>query len=161
MAGSRGLTFPLGQCCIVESVSMNQRLTIKEAADKFGMTPKAIRYYERIGIIHKPERTLSGYRIYSPDDLKRLAFIAQAKSLGFTLKEIKQILIIRTTGKDPCGHYHQLFKLHREEISKKIENLIKFRDDLERYYHSLKIIPGQTEGCDICESSNDQNKERR
>jgi MerR family mercuric resistance operon transcriptional regulator len=71
-------------------------LTIGELARAAGVNVETVRYYERRGLIEEPPRSPSGYRQYSPDDLWRLQFIARAKQLGFTLREITEIF-----GDDP------------------------------------------------------------
>ena len=63
-------------------------LTIGELAQRAGVNVETVRYYERRGLIDEPPRSPSGYRQYSGDDLWRLQFIARAKRLGFTLREI-------------------------------------------------------------------------
>lgn len=67
-------------------------LTIGGLADAAGVNVETIRYYERRGLIEEPPRSPSGYRQYSQDDLWRLRFIGRAKSLGFTLAEIGELL---------------------------------------------------------------------
>jgi DNA-binding transcriptional MerR regulator len=67
-------------------------LTIGRLADAAGVNVETIRYYERRGLLDEPARTRSGYRQYGSDALWRLTFIARAKSLGFTLAEVKQLL---------------------------------------------------------------------
>lgn len=67
-------------------------LTIGKLAEAAGVHVETIRYYERRGLLPAPPRTPAGYRLYSPDDLWRLQFIARGKALGFTLTEIADIL---------------------------------------------------------------------
>lgn len=131
---------------------MDRHYTIGAVATMLKMTPKAIRHYERIGLIQEPARSPSGYRLYSSRELEQLAFVSKAKALGFTLKEIKQIIGLRMNGKDPCAHVRQLFQSRLAEISQQIESLIRFRAELTDYYNSLRVVPGQMEECDICES---------
>ena len=69
-----------------------ERLLIGEVAELLGITPKAIRHYEKLGLLGKPGRSESGYRLYSADDLLRLHRIRKLQSLGLSLKRIKGIL---------------------------------------------------------------------
>jgi DNA-binding transcriptional MerR regulator len=69
-----------------------ERLLIGEVAGLLGVTPKAIRHYEKLGLIEKPERSASGYRLYTADDLLRLQQIKRLRSLGFSLERIEGIL---------------------------------------------------------------------
>jgi DNA-binding transcriptional MerR regulator len=70
---------------------MNDDLTIGEAGDLLGVSRKAIRHYEKIGLI-RPKRAENGYRTYGPDDVLRLARIRQLQSLGLSLERIKRVL---------------------------------------------------------------------
>ena len=69
-----------------------ERLLIGEVAELVGITPKAIRHYEKLGLLGKPGRSESGYRLYSADDLLRLHRIKKLRSLGLSLERIRGIL---------------------------------------------------------------------
>src|SRR6266852_308449 len=73
---------------------------IGEAARRVGCTVETVRFYERRGLLAQPARKPSGYRLYAEEDIARLQFIRKAKKLGFTLKEIKELLTLRP---DPVG----------------------------------------------------------
>lgn len=64
-------------------------MKIGELAKRAGMSPKIIRHYESMGLVPKPKRTSSGYRIYQENDYHTLLFVKQARKLGFPLSEIK------------------------------------------------------------------------
>src|SRR5438552_11453619 len=68
-------------------------MQIGELAKRGGVSIQTVRYYERCGLLPKPERKPSRYRIYGEKDVHRLQFIRHAKALGFTLDEIKHVLI--------------------------------------------------------------------
>ena len=59
-----------------------------------GVNKETLRFYERKGLLRKPERTEAGYRLFDSTDVERLSFIKNAKSLGFSLSEIKQLISI-------------------------------------------------------------------
>lgn len=68
-------------------------LQIGEAAARVGLTHRTLRYYEELGLLHPASRMEGGFRLYSPDDVERLAFIKNLRDvLGFTLAEIKDML---------------------------------------------------------------------
>jgi DNA-binding transcriptional MerR regulator len=71
--------------------TMNDDLTIGEAGDLLGVSRKAIRHYEKIGLI-RPRRAENGYRAYGPEDVLRLARIRQLQSLGLSLERIRRVL---------------------------------------------------------------------
>src|SRR3990172_10251672 len=83
----------LGQ---TEDKEMEEKpLFIGKVAKKTSVNPKTIRYYEGINLLPKPKRERNNYRFYSHDTVTRLNFIKKAQSLGFTLREIKEILALR------------------------------------------------------------------
>jgi DNA-binding transcriptional MerR regulator len=69
-----------------------ETLSIGQLATAAGVNVETVRYYERRGLLAEPPRTAAGYRQYSAADVWRLQFIARAKSLGFTLAEIQELL---------------------------------------------------------------------
>jgi MerR family transcriptional regulator, copper efflux regulator len=73
-------------------------MRIGELAELAGISTKAIRYYEQIGILAPPARTSSGYRTYDETALRRLRFVRAARAVGFTLGEIRQIIAFRDDG---------------------------------------------------------------
>ena len=79
------------------------RLTIGEVAEEANVNIETLRYYERRGIVPKPPRSVSNYRLYPEETVKRVLFIKSAQELGFTLKEIKQLLSLRASPRARCG----------------------------------------------------------
>jgi MerR family gold-responsive transcriptional activator of gol and ges genes len=67
-------------------------MNIGVASKASGVTAKMIRYYESIGVIPEPDRRESGYRDYSPDDVRRLTFVRRARELGFSMEDIGELL---------------------------------------------------------------------
>jgi MerR family copper efflux transcriptional regulator len=82
-------------------------MKIGQVAKSAGITVEAIRFYEKEGLIEAPSRTSSGYRNYSADQTQIISFIKKAKELGFSLKEIKEILELRYTPGTTCGDIKQ------------------------------------------------------
>ena len=85
-------------------------LRIGELAERLELNPRTLRYWEQIGITPAPDRTDGGYRTYGPDDEHRLRFIRDARHLGFTLGEIKEILALRDQGQAPCQYVTALLR---------------------------------------------------
>lgn len=77
-------------------------LTIGKVARSTGLAIDTVRFYEKEGLLDKPARTASGYRHYSSDAVARLRFIRQAKQLGFSLNEIKELLALRVAPGKSC-----------------------------------------------------------
>jgi MerR family transcriptional regulator, copper efflux regulator len=84
-------------------------LFIGEVARRSGASRKALRIYEAAGILPPPQRTPSGYRLYTADALAVLSFLRQARRLGFTLSEIKRIIAIRRQGRTACSHVRDVW----------------------------------------------------
>ena len=111
-----------------------ERMKIGEVADRTGMTKPAIRYYEEEGLIDEPYRSpTSGYRKYEEEVIYRIRFIQNAKELGFTLSEIKQLLSILEDQKEVPKQFARTLSDKREEVKEKIEKLTAIKnliDDL-------------------------------
>lgn len=105
-------------------------MQIGQLADRLGLNPKTIRYYEDIGLLPEPERTPSGYRIYGDDDHERLTFIKTAQRLGITLDEVREILILRDQGDQPCGYVRNVLRRQVDEIDQRIAELRVLRRQL-------------------------------
>ena len=105
-------------------------LRIGELAADLGINPKTIRYYEEIGLLPAPERSPAGYRQYSAADGERLRFIAKAKTIGFTLREIGEILALRDGGTEPCPHVWTLLDRKLAAVDAHLRLLTGMRADL-------------------------------
>lgn len=106
---------------------------IGQVARDFGLNPRTLRYYERLRLLPVPMRSPSGYRVYDDETGKRLRFIANAKSLGLTLGEIRQIVTARSTGRLPCDSVRGILRSHVRRIDEQMAHLRALKSDL----HSL------------------------
>lgn len=100
-----------------------KRLTIGQLAKAVGVNPRTIRFYESVGLLPKPQRSESGYRLYEPAMIERLEFIQKGQSLGLTLRQIREILELGDRGNCPCGHVKKVLKLKIKELEEKIGDL--------------------------------------
>lgn len=119
-----------------------KELTIGKIAKATNTGIETIRFYEKQGLLEQPLRRPSGYRIYGDKDILRLRFIRRAKDLGFTLKEIKELLELR----DKHERKKPVLRLAESKISdieEKISSLKKMRN-------ALKIL---TSSCDHGQSN--------
>jgi MerR family transcriptional regulator, copper efflux regulator len=103
---------------------------IGEVAFRAGLTAKAIRYYERVGLLPPPRRTDSGYRDYDAAALDRLGFVLAARTAGLTLGEIRGVLALRDRGQAPCGHVLALIERRERELEARISDLARRRRGL-------------------------------
>lgn len=111
---------------------MNGGLKIGQLARRAGVTAKAIRFYERKGLLPAATRAANRYRVYGQDTAETLGFIKQATGLGLTLNEIKDILVIREGGRPPCTHVHQLLREKAAELDRKLKDLVDVRERIRR-----------------------------
>lgn len=111
---------------------MTRGLKIGELAQRAGVTAKAIRFYERRGILPPPARAANRYRVYGEEAVETLRFIKQAARLGLTLAEIKDIIAIRQGGRPPCTHVHQLLRAKAAELDRKLKDLVEVRHLIRR-----------------------------
>ncbi|HSE42999.1 MAG TPA: MerR family transcriptional regulator [Acidobacteriota bacterium] len=98
-------------------------LTVGKLAKKAGVNLQTVRYYEKRKLIPPAKRTPSGYRLYSPDVVRRILFIKRAQELGFSLREIHELLNLRRTSSNTCLQVRQRAELKIHEIEKKIDSL--------------------------------------
>ncbi|HXG35627.1 MAG TPA: MerR family transcriptional regulator [Dehalococcoidia bacterium] len=120
-------------------------ITIGELARTSQVPPRTIRFYESKGLLPRPRRSPSGYRLYDQDDRKRLVLVRQARSLGFSLSEIKGLL--RLAEHESCdsfqGRAAQSMLRKLDEVNLTIERLQRVRQELEE---SIKVLSQSCEG---------------
>ncbi|MGI8405868.1 MAG: heavy metal-responsive transcriptional regulator [Thermomicrobiales bacterium] len=104
-----------------------ESMTVGEAAKAVGVSAKAIRLWESRGLIPPAERTSAGYRTFADSDLVTLRFIRQAKSLGLTLDEIRDIIDVQHAGASPCDRVVQAIDAHLSTIDRSIADLLQLR----------------------------------
>jgi len=134
-------------------------LTIGQLAKQSESGIETIRYYEREGLIKQPlRRPGSGYRKYPTSLVERLAFIGRAKGLGFSLKEIRELLSLRDLSQTSCAPVRSQAQAKIADIQKKIEDLVAIKDVLE---HLVAVCDAQApiSECPILEAMSD-NKSR-
>ena len=106
------------------------QIRIGELAAQVGLNPRTIRYYEDMGVLPPPHRTPAGYRRYTADARTRVQFIAQAKAVGLTLGEIRDILTLKHTGQIPCTHVLALVAEKIAAIDAQLRTLSDMRQEL-------------------------------
>ncbi len=107
---------------------MGKPLTIGYLARMAGVNIETIRYYQRTGLIDEPPKPGSGYRIYPPRTIERIKFIKRAQRLGFSLKEIKELLEL---GDGHCEDVRVKAEQKRDHIDQQINELTKLRNTLD------------------------------
>lgn len=107
-------------------------LTIGQLAKQTNVHVETLRYYERRGLISKPPRTVSNYRVYSPEILRRVKFIKQAQELGFSLEEIKRLLALRAAPRAKCADVRVYAIQKMQDIQERIRSLNRMHRSLEK-----------------------------
>lgn len=111
---------------------MLKDLTIGKVAKQSGVGVETVRFYERKGLIQKPKRReTSAFRTYSPEDPLKIRFIKRAQDLGFTLKEIKQLLDLNANPRTTCAEVKRRADSKIEEVTTKIADLKKMKLSLQ------------------------------
>lgn len=106
-------------------------LTIGRLAKAAGVAIDTIRYYEREGLLPEPPRRASGYRAYPPETVRRLRFIRGAKQLGFSLKEIAELLELRNHRSDERDEVRSKAREKIRQIDQRVAEMIAIRDELK------------------------------
>jgi MerR family gold-responsive transcriptional activator of gol and ges genes len=110
-------------------------MNIGEAAKTAGVNTKFIRHYETRGIIPKASRTETGYRVYSENDVHVLRFVKQARSLGFSLAEIKKLVNLWRNKNRKSEDVKSITMKHIEALDAKIRELESIKRALENLAH--------------------------
>lgn len=110
-------------------------LTIGNLAKAAEVNVETVRYYQRVNLIVEPDKPLQGYRIYPDDTLKRIQFIKRAQQLGFSLKEIAELLQL---GEGQCEDVRHLAESKRNQIDKQINDLQNLKKTLNQLISCCK-----------------------
>lgn len=112
-------------------------MKIGDLATSVGIDIQTLRYYESQGLLAEPQRLQNGYRDYPEDAIASLKFIKKAKLVGFTLKEIKELLAIQVTKDEyTCQEVKNFTQIKLDEISKKIKELTLIKSALRKIHTS-------------------------
>jgi MerR family mercuric resistance operon transcriptional regulator len=129
-----------------------KKLTIGFVAKAADVNIETIRYYQRIGLIAEPIKPLQGFRVYPTETLKRIKFIKRAQQLGFSLKEVAELLLLGDGSTDSkCADVRQRAEQKREHIVQQINDLQNLRQTLTQFISSCKKENG-TRHCAIVET---------
>jgi MerR family mercuric resistance operon transcriptional regulator len=129
-------------------------LSIGQLSKEASVNIETVRYYERRGLLPEPKRRESGYREYSQDDVFRIKFIKRAQELGFTLKEISELLELRVDSTTTCGEVKKQAEAKIADIEEKIGALKKMKAALGKLASSCNEN-APLDGCPILEYLNE------
>ena len=109
-----------------------QRHSIGVLAKATNTKVVTIRYYERIGLLPVPSRTQGNYRVYSPEDVRRLRFIRRCRDLGFRIEQLRDLLRLSSQEDHECAEVDRITAEHLGEIEEKISDLTRLAGELRR-----------------------------
>lgn len=107
-------------------------LTIGKTALASGVKVETIRFYERRGLIPQPPKPRDGYRLYTPETIERIRFIRKAQEIGFSLREIEELLSLRAHPDADCADMRERAAAKIAEVNRKIAELKRVRVALEK-----------------------------
>ncbi len=142
---------------LFSEVILMKRLTRGELAKQSGVNSTTVRYYEKIGVLPEPLRSNAGYRIFSTESINRIRFIKQAQELGFSLKEIKELLDLRVTPKATTSDVRNRATEKIGDIGNKIKRLQEMKKSLEVLVESCCDEASASE-CPILENLSSEDK---
>src|SRR5215470_7739972 len=116
-------------------------MTIGQVAKLSGVGVETIRFYEREGLLSKPKRKESGYRLFETEVVSRIKFIKRAKQLGFSLKEIRELLSLRVHSRASGTEVKKRVESKIDQIDRRIYDLKKVRNALAQLSRSVRKSP--------------------
>ena len=129
-----------------------------DVAKKGGVNLETIRYYERRGLLPRPPRTPAGYRTFGTDAVRRLRFIKRAQELGFSLKEVKELLALRVDARTSCADVRKRAEAKIADIDQKLRALRAMKRALVRLTAAC-VGRGPVSACPILESLDQESRQ--
>lgn len=117
-------------------------MRVSEIAKALNVSADTIRYYTRIGLV-SPAKNDSGYKDYSEKDFRKLRFVIRAKSLGFSLADIKTLIEISDHGETPCPMAREVISRNLEEMSQSIEESLALFERMKQAVNAWQDMPDQ------------------
>jgi MerR family transcriptional regulator, copper efflux regulator len=127
----------------------NRQYKISDVTKETGLTADTLRYYEKIGLLKKVNRNLSGIRLYTDRDLSRLRFIQRAKTMNFSLDEITQLLQMRENPARAKKSVRVLTQNKLDEVKQHLKTLNTLHNELTLL---VNLCTGSKDGCPIIEN---------
>lgn len=125
--------------------------TVTELANRCDTTPHVVRYYTRMRLLRPKRNPENGYRLYKSEEIPWLRFIQQAKNLGYTLKEIREIMHDADDKKSPCPRVRELLLKHIVENQERLDELTALQNRMEQALKQWKEMPDDVpDGHSVC-----------
>jgi len=111
---------------------MSNHLTIGQLARETGSKAETIRYYENMGLLQPPLRSVGNYRYYGAQDQRRLSFVRRARELGFSIEQIRELIAFGEQREHECSSVDDVVKAHIADITRRIRDLQALQGKLKR-----------------------------
>ncbi len=134
----------------MSKTAVTKGYAIGQMSRRTGVNIETIRYYERITLMPKPDRTEGGNRQYNHPQLKRLFFIKRCRELGFSLKEIRTLLAMVDRDDFSCNEVHEMTVSHLSNVKKKLNDLKRLEGSLSKM--ATQCSRGDVPDCPIIDS---------
>ncbi len=131
-------------------VTKSRGYSIGAMSNETGVHIETVRYYERIALMPKPDRTGGGHRQYNHEQLKRLFFIKRGREIGFSIEELKTLLTMVDRDDISCADVHEITVDHLDQVRAKIRSLIKLESVLSDM--AAECSSGDVPECPIVEA---------
>lgn len=115
-----------------------QAMNIGQAAAASGVSAKMIRHYEQVGLVPPPQRSDAGYRRYTPSEVHSLRFIRHARGLGFSIRQIGELVGLWQDRRRPSRQVKALAQAHIDELQRKAQELLAMKATLEHLVHCCR-----------------------
>ena len=126
-------------------------IQIGELARRTGCGVETIRYYERVGVLPRPPRSAGRYRLYDTGDVRRLAFVRRARELGFTLDEVRALLVLSAANtENTCSEVREVTARHLADVRAKIADLRAMERVLSEAVRRCNA--GEVPGCPLIDT---------
>lgn len=130
---------------------MPEAIKISALARQTGVTSKAIRYWESLGLLPKAGRTHTGYRVFDPESIRYVGFIRKAKTIGLTLAETREVLRLARAGRCPCPEVLRWTNERVKSLESQLDSLLILLKRLKRIQRQWPQSACSVEQCgDVC-----------
>ncbi len=130
-----------------------------------GVNVQTIRYYERLGLLPRPARSRSGYRLYASGTIQKMQFIREAQVAGFSLGEIEEILRLHYNGQAPCDYVQKVAREKIRQVDRQMEDLRclrrKMRHILKKAEEGVAACEGGGKICALIQVSSARKSKKR
>jgi DNA-binding transcriptional MerR regulator len=117
---------------VMDNVTTAQVMRSAELARRAGVSTDALRHYERVGVLPRPQRTAGNYRVYPASALDRVRLVRRCLLFGFSLSELARLFNVRDRGGIPCHQARELGKLKLAAVEQKLAELSVLRSQLKK-----------------------------